>query len=63
MEEKQIPELSEEALDAVTGGAYYKRNEETGLFDVFDKDGELLISVANQFMADNVIQIATQKGL
>ncbi len=40
MEEKKLNELKDEALDAVTGGAYFEYNMQTKQWDVFDKDGK-----------------------
>lgn len=40
MEDKKLNALSDEALDAVTGGkgkVYCQKNEETGMFDVIDE--------------------------
>ena len=38
MEDKKRNELSDEALDAVTGGAFYRLNTETGKYDVISCD-------------------------
>ena len=48
MEEKKTNELTDKALDAVTGGASYRKNEETGLYDVFDKSKKLVQSYASE---------------
>ena len=39
MEEKKTHELTDEALDAVTGGAYCRYNEATGQYDVSKGNG------------------------
>ena len=52
MEEKKFNELSDEALDAVTGGAYVKENPETGKYDVYSYDGEYIDSYDNKDDAD-----------
>lgn len=44
MEEKKTHELTDEALDAVTGGAYCRYNEATGQYDVFKRSGEYVTS-------------------
>lgn len=50
MKDKKLYELSDEALDAVTGGsAYYQMNEETGQYDVIDKStGNTLFSFSKK---------------
>ena len=39
MEEKKLNELNDETLDAVTGGASFDYNAQTGEYIVRDKDG------------------------
>ncbi len=62
MEEKKLNELSDEALDAVTGGAGYKFNEETGQYDVFDKDGKRVASFSDIPLAENMAKTLTIRG-
>ena len=44
MKEKRINELSDEALDEVTGGATYHYNEGTGKYDVISKNKKYVAS-------------------
>ena len=44
MEEKNTNELTDEMLDAVTGGAFSQYNEETGNYDVIGRNRECLAS-------------------
>ena len=41
MEDKKLHELSDEALDCATGGASYRFNEQTRMFDVFRENSDL----------------------
>ena len=62
MEEKKLNELSDEALDAVTGGAGYKFNEETGQYDVFDEDGKRVASFSDIPAAEKLAKTLTLRG-
>ena len=44
MEDKKLNELTDEALDAVTGGAFYQYNEETKKYDVMSRTKEHIAS-------------------
>ena len=44
MEEKKPIELNDEALDQVTGGAFYQYNEETKKYDVISRKKEHIAS-------------------
>ena len=61
MEEKRINELSDEALDTVTGGASYRWNEETGEYDVSDKNGKKVASCADEKKARAIAASLTLK--
>lgn len=52
MIEKKINELSDEALDAVTGGAEVRENPETGMFDLYSASGEYVTSYDDKKSAD-----------
>ena len=54
MEEKKLNALNDEALNEVTGGATYRYNEETGEFDVLDKDGKKFGSYADEKTARGI---------
>ncbi len=41
MDDKKLHELSDEALDCATGGASYRFNEQTRMFDVFRENSDL----------------------
>ena len=62
MEEKKISELNEEALEAITGGAYYELNESTHDYDIFTKDGQKVTSVPMKLMAADIAQRLTNNG-
>ncbi len=53
MEDRKINELKDEALDSVTGGAYWKYNEETGKYDVFLQDGTWKASYSDRDLANH----------
>ena len=53
MEEKPIPELSEEALDGVTGGVQVKENEKTGKYDLYSAQGKYVASYDSKEAADD----------
>ncbi len=61
MEDRKLNELKDEALDAVTGGAYYKYNEETKQWDVFDKDGKKVSSVDDMTQARRMALFMSQE--
>ena len=48
MEDKKLNELTDKALNAVTGGASYLWNMKTKLYDVFDRQGNLVESFAEE---------------
>ena len=51
MEEQKTCELTDEALDSASGGAYYEFNEETGKYDVYQGNGTKLISLPSKAAA------------
>ncbi len=57
MEEKDLNSLPDEALDAVTGGASYIFNEDTGMYDVYRKNGDLFGSYAKKDQAEDNVRI------
>lgn len=60
MEEKKTNELTDEALDAVTGGASWMYNEETGQYDVFNRNGECVASCSTRMEAVGIADSYTQ---
>ena len=46
--EKKIKELTDEALDNVTGGVYVEQNQTTGKWEMHYDDGKLIASFDNE---------------
>ena len=55
MEEKKINELSEEALDAVTGGAELEYDESTNTYYVYSEKHELVYTSQHRDAAISVM--------
>ena len=62
MEDRKLNALPDEALDAVTGGAYYELNKTTHDYDVFTKDGEKVASLPIKIMAEELAKRMTDSG-
>ena len=65
MEDKKLNALSDEALDAVTGGkgkVYCQKNEETGMFDVIDEmTGRCICSFNTLEDAEKFIELGASR--
>ena len=59
MEEKKLKELSDEALDQATGGASYRFNEQTRMYDVYRGNEELYWSFDSEEQAAQNAQALT----
>ena len=59
MEDKKLNELNDEALDNITGGAYYQYCMKTDLYDVFTKDGVYVSSTALEEAAKELANALT----
>ena len=59
MEDNKRNELSDEALEAVDGGAAIMYNDETGKFDVFRGDGSRADSVDTRKEAEELMKRLT----
>ncbi len=63
MEEQKNSEMTDEALDTVSGGAYYKLNEDTGFYDVYLADGTKYGSVTSKDTAFHIATSLTMKEI
>ena len=60
MEDKKFNELTDEALDSVTGGAFYQYNEETKKYDVMSRTKEYIASCDTEGEARKMTMQYTQ---